>query len=123
MPRRFDRALKGTPTMRALDRLPRRRASGTLHRLLVLVVAVAIGGVVSTGFSQTVSADPPAGTVGAYSELDPSSGGAAGAFVASYWYIDPEGAPCAYSTADFTWDAAFIRTVDLDVSNPDPVSC
>ncbi len=111
--------------MRALDRSPRHGAPRTssLHRLLVLLVAMSLGAVLATGLSTTVSAGPPSGTTGPYIEVAPGQGRATDGFVATYWYIDPSGGPCKYATADFSWDGTVVRTVSLDTGNTDPVSC
>ena len=109
--------------MRALDRLPRRGKSRPVHPLLGLLVALSIGIFVSTSLSSVASADPSPGTTGPYAEIVPGAGRAADPFVVSYWYIDPTGLPCQYATADLSWDGTVARTVKLDTSNTDPVSC
>ena len=90
--------------MRALDRLPRRRASRAVHPIVAMVVAVAVGMVLATGLSPTASADPSPGTTGPWLEVAPDRGRVGDPFMASYWYIDPAGGPCTYGTVDFSWD-------------------
>jgi len=97
--------------MRALDRLPRRRAARAVHPLLGLVVAVTIGIIVTSGLASVARADPPPGWSGPYLEVVPDHGRPADSFSVGYWYVTTDA--CPYATVKLTWDGndAGTRTI------------
>lgn len=101
-----------THATRALDRLPRRRASRAFHASRAVLLAVIVGLGMAGGMSQVALADPPAGTSGGWLELTPDHGRASAKVNAAYWYVDPNGGGACPSTVTFLWDAKEIAGGD-----------
>ena len=88
---------------------------------LVAVLGVVIGTVSSPA---ALAGPPPPATSGALLQITPTSGRAATDITANYWYVDPFGGKCAYTTVEFSWDGKVVATATVDPPDPaDLVYC
>ena len=98
----------------------RRRKAGALRPFLGFGFAVLIAVVVATvGAPTALAGPPPPSTVGPLLQITPpASGRAAAKFTANYWYVDPFGAKCFYTSVDFSWDGKLVATAKVDPPDP-----
>jgi hypothetical protein len=102
-----------------MDRWPRvRLAAPSPRRSIPATVALVAFAIATVGSPVAFAGPPPPSTVGPLLQLSPTSGRAAAAFTARYWYVDGTGGKCPFTTAEISWDGKLVVTAKMDPPDP-----